>query len=163
MYEYYRCGKIQKTHGIKGELKIMPLTDFDRFEKGKTLYILHNGNYIEVVVATKREFNDSLLVSFKDLADINLVEKYHGDEIYVHKSEHIKLDKGYYYDELIDKKVINQFNEERGIVTDIINYPQSDYLEIKINNVKKLVPFIDEFIKEVNDEFIVVNEIEGLL
>lgn len=162
MYEFYRCGKILKTHGIKGELKILPLTDFNRFEIGKTLFIFHNNEYIEVEVATKRDFNDSLLVSFKDLADINLVEKYHGDEIFVHKSEHKALDDGYYYDELIDKKVINQNNEERGIVNDIINYPQADYLEIKFNNKKHLVPFIDEFIKEVNEEYIIINEIEGL-
>ena len=159
---YFKCGKILKTHGVKGELKIKPLTDFDRFTPDNKLYILHNKEYILVTVDTVRDFGDSLLVTFKDLHDINLVEKYHGDEIFVHKDDRKELDSGYYYNELIDKKVINQNKEDRGIVKTIINYPQADYLEINYNGKKHLVPFIDEFIIEVTDTYIMVNEIEGL-
>ena len=159
---YFKCGKILKTHGVKGELKVKPLTDFDRFTSGNKLYINHQYSYIEVTVDTVRDFGEDLLVTFKDLHDINLVEKYHGDEIFVHKDDREELDEGYYYNELIGKKVINQNKEDRGIVKTIINYPQADYLEINYNNKKHLVPFIDEFIIEVTDDYIMVNEIEGL-
>ena len=40
--KYYKCGQILKTHGIKGDLKIKEETDFNRFSKGNTLYILYN-------------------------------------------------------------------------------------------------------------------------
>ena len=160
--EYFRCGIILKTHGIKGELKIKLITDFNRFEKGNKLFILHNGNYEKVIVETKREFGEYLLVSFKDLQDINLVEKYHGDEIFIHKDDREKLEEGYYYNELIGKKVVNQNKDDRGIVKTILNYPQSDYLEVLFNNKTYLVPFIDEFIIDVLDDEIIINEIEGL-
>ena len=45
---YYKCGKILTTHGIKGDLKILPMTDFLRFFNGNTLYVLHNNEYIMV-------------------------------------------------------------------------------------------------------------------
>ena len=32
--DYFKCGKILKAHGIKGDLKVKPLTDFDRFLTG---------------------------------------------------------------------------------------------------------------------------------
>ena len=36
---YYRCGKIMTTHGIKGELKIKVTSDFNRFFKGRIVYL----------------------------------------------------------------------------------------------------------------------------
>ena len=39
--EYFRCGKILTTHGIKGDLKVLSVSDFDRFQKGKKLKRLY--------------------------------------------------------------------------------------------------------------------------
>ena len=161
--KYYRCGHILKTFGIKGELKVENLSDFDRFEKGKRVYILHNENYIEVTISKKRETNGYLYIAFENMEDINLVEKYHGDYLYISEEDREELDEGeYYYDEIIGKKVINQNGEEKGICKDILDLPSCRYLAIDVNGKEKLVPMIDEFIIEINDDNIIVNEIEGL-
>ena len=161
--KYYRCGQILKTFGIKGELKIANLSDFDRFEKGKKVYILHNEEYILVTISKKRETNGYLYVAFENMEDINLVEKYHGDYIFISEEDREKLEDGkHYYDEIIGKKVVNQNGVLKGICEDILDLPTSRYLSINVNGKEKLVPMIDEFIKEINDECIIVNEIEGL-
>jgi len=160
--KYYRCGKILKTHGIKGDLKIQLITDFDRFEVGKRLYILHNNEYIEVKVAKASNFGNYKLVAFEGLLDINLVLKYHGDEIYVSEEDREDLDDGYYYSDLEGKTLINQNGEERGKVTSIQELPHAIYLVVSYNNKEVMVPFIDEFILDVTDEYIKINEIEGL-
>ncbi len=162
---YYKCGYIMTTHGLKGDLKIKNLSDFDRFKKGNKLYILHNDEYIPVTVYKSVAFKgDTLLVSFKDLLDINLVEKYHSDDIYVSdlEREDDNLDGEYYYSDLVGKKVVNQNKESRGTVLEIKELPQYDYLVVDYNGKNVLVPFIDEFIIEVNDDEIIVEEIEGL-
>ena len=141
--KYYRCGHILKTFGIKGELKVDNLSDFDRFEKGKRVYILHGDDYIEVKISKKRETNGYLYISEEDREDLD--------------------DGSHYYDEIIGKKVINQNGEEKGICNDILDLPTCRYLSIDVNGKEKLVPMIDEFIKEINDDYIIVNEIEGLL
>ena len=43
MAEFMNVGKIVNTHGIRGELKIMPLTDFPevRFAKMRSCICLH--------------------------------------------------------------------------------------------------------------------------
>ncbi|MBQ3253363.1 MAG: 16S rRNA processing protein RimM [Acholeplasmatales bacterium] len=161
--KFYKCGHIMTTHGIKGDLKVKPLTDFDRFYKGSKLYILHNDNYVEVKVKKASIFGNYYLVSFEGLEDINLVEKYHSDDIYVSELDRKnELEENeYYYSDLIGMNVINQNNESRGVVVEIREMPQAEYLVINYNNKKVLVPFINEFIVDVN-EGIIVKEIEGL-
>ena len=160
---FYKCGHIMTTHGIKGDLKVKPLTDFDRFYKGSRLYILHNGSYEEVKVNRGIEFGAYYLVSFENLLDINLVEKYHGDDIYVSEMDrHHELSEGeYYYSDLIGMDVVNQNGDDRGTVKEIRELPQSDYLVVSYNGKNVLIPFTNKFILDVNDK-IVVDEIEGL-
>ena len=46
--DYLNVGQILNTHGLKGELKIRNISDFDRFLPGNTLYILHDNKYVMV-------------------------------------------------------------------------------------------------------------------
>lgn len=163
--KYFKCGKILKTHGIKGDLKVSPMTDFDRFYDGNKLYVLHNNEYIEVIIKNVREFGNCYLLQFKDMEDINLVEKYHSDYICVSEEDREELPEGeYYFNELIGKDVYNEKNELKGKCIDIEELPSANYLVVLTeNNQKKLIPFIvKEFIKEVLDDRIIINEIEGL-
>lgn len=161
--KYFKCGHIMTTHGLKGDLKVKSLSDFDRFFKGSRLFILHNKQYEEVKVHSCKSFGNYYLVAFEDKLDINLVEKYHSDDIYVSELDRQnELDEDeYYYSDLIGMSVVNQNNEARGEVIEIRELPQADYLVVKYNGKKVLIPFIKEFVKDVNEK-IVVNEIEGL-
>lgn len=161
--KYYKCGQILTTHGIKGDLKVKDLSDFNRFYKGSRLYINHKGEYIEVKVCKASEFGNFLLVAFEGLQDISLVEKYHSDYIYVSEIDrNDNLDENeFYYNDLIGKNVISENGEARGIVVEVRELPQAHYLVVEYNDKKVLVPFIDEFILSVGEN-IVVKEIEGL-
>ena len=162
--EYYLCGKILTTHGIKGDLKVKSYSDFDRFYKGARLYILHGEDYVMVKVIKATEFNGNYLVRFEGLEDINLVEKYHGDEIYISELDRNDDldDDEYYYTDLIGKRLVNQNGEDRGVVVDINELPQAKYLVVNYKDKNHLIPFIDEFIGEVG-EVIELKEIEGLI
>ncbi len=161
--QYYRCGKIMTTHGIKGDLKIKVTSDFDRFYKGSKLYILHNNEYISVVVNKVTDFGKYILVNFEGLQDINLVEKYHLDDIFISEEDRDALnDDEYYYSDLVGLDVFNQDNLYRGKVIEVKEMPQCEYLYINLNGNNYYVPFIDEFIISVSDK-IIINEIEGLV
>ena len=75
--EYVKIGKVVNTFGLKGELKIESMTDFveERFRKGQQLYIDSKEGFKEVSVLRKREHKGFLLVTFKDLEDINIYMK----------------------------------------------------------------------------------------
>ena len=162
--KYYRCGKIMTTHGIKGDLKILVYSDFNRFEKGKRLYINHKGEYIEVKVNKVSEFGKYLLVNFENLLDINLVEKYHLDEVFVSEADRNDelTEDEFYYSDLIGKEVYNHNGQLRGVVKEIKELPQCDYLYVSFNGKNYYIPFIEEFILDVTEK-IVIKELEGLI
>ncbi len=160
--EYYKVGIIQTTHGLRGDLKIKSLTDFDRFKKGERLFIKHNNEMIEVKVKLGRVFGTGYLVTFEGFEDINLVEKFHSDELYIHESDRDELDENeFYYSDLIGLKAYNEAGIYKGEVIYVREVPQGHILEIK-NNKVSLIPFRDEFIKSIDEEKIVIKEIEGL-
>ena len=70
----------------------------------------------------------------------------------------------YYVDDLVGLQVLNTNNEILGTVTDVIDIPSGYLLEItdKTNNNSFLVPFVDAFVKSIDDEKIIIEEIEGL-
>ena len=155
-------GEIVKTHGIKGELRVKISTDdLSRFDKGTILYI---GDEKEpVVVTSSRMHQGMMLITVNSMFDINLVLKYVNKIIYCDVDA---LDNGddIYYDDLIDCKVLVD-GKEVGIVNDIIEVPQGLLLEINVKGKMKLVPYVDEFISDVDidNKVIVVTPIEGLL
>lgn len=157
-------GKILNTHGLKGELKVRNLSDFDRFYKGSKLYIEYKKDYISVEVLSVKDYDNSILVTFKDLLDINLVEKYKGSYLWIDKSNLEALDEGeYYYHELVGLDIYNEEGALRGRVKEIREIPQGEMLVVEINGKNKFIPFRKEFVKRVTKDKIVIHEIEGLL
>lgn len=161
---YYRIGKILNTHGLKGDLKVQVITDFDRFEKGSTVYLLYKDEYKTLKVLKKSEYGPHILVRFENHEDINLVEKWKGSELFITEAEQEVLPEGeYYYHQLIGLEVINENGDHRGVVTQIREVPQGNLLVVtKPDGKNALIPFRDEFIKKVSQFRIIVKEIEGL-
>ena len=99
-----------------------------------------------------------------EIKDINQVLQYVGKDIYAPSNDNPKLEEDeYYLDDLIGLKVYNQYNEYLGIVNDFLDLPQGEVMEILTDKNKKiLIPFVDDFIIEITDEAIIIEEIEGL-
>lgn len=166
--KYLEVGKIVSTHGIRGEVKVSITTSFpeERFEKGNTLYILKDNKYLPIVIDTFRVHKNMGLVSFNKLTNINNVLEYVGCTIYVDKETLEELDEDdFYFDDLIGLNAKTVSGEEIGIVEDILEVPQGAILVIKKDKKESLVPFVSEFIEDVDldNEEIVINPIEGLL
>lgn len=163
MMKYLEVGKIVTTHGIRGEVKIQVITDnLSRFEKGSILYIGEEKE--QIIVDNYRVQKNMVLLSFNGITNINDVLKYINKMIYVDIDE-VRDEDEIYYDDLIDCIV---FVEEQviGVVSDVIEVPQGEILQIKKQNGKNvLVPFVDEFIVEVDikNKKIIIDPIEGLI
>ncbi len=165
--EYVLIGKIVNTFGIKGELKVDSYTDFaqERFKKDSTVYI--GEEHLPVKVLRYREHKGFLLVAFKDLEDINLVERFKNRMLYKAKADIKPLKKGeYYFSDLIDLDVYVE-GELIGKVLRVEEGLANNNLRILKDSDRKeyLVPFIPVFIENVNLEAkrIDVIRMEGLL
>lgn len=162
-------GKIINTHGIKGELKIISSSDFEeeRFAVGNSVNIQFGKELIPMEVASFRRHKGCLLVAFKDLMNINFVEKYKGCVISVDSDELQELDEDeVYFYQLVDCKVIDEENNELGSVVEIIETAAHDILRIRNDEGKEvLIPYVDAFIVDVDvdEKVIIVHLIEGFV
>ncbi len=158
----YEIGKIVNTHGIKGEVKVKSNSDFDRFKENKKVYTILKDQKIELKITSVREASDHLIIGFDQFDNINQVLHLKGAVLFTDEKPKLKKDE-YHYQDLIDKWVYNQQGVCVGKVTDLLEVPQGHLLEILKEDKKSLVPFVSAFIKSVDDEKIIIEEIEGLL
>ena len=168
MDNYFRVGVIANTHGIKGEVKVFPTTDdANRFKKLKQVYVDLGREKVELEVAGCRFFKNLVIVKFKGIDDINDIEKYKGKDLLVSWENAVPLDEGeYYIADLIDLKVINEDNEEIGVLYDVMQTGANDVYVINMTNGKELLlPAIDDCVLDINLEegYIKIHILDGLL
>ena len=170
--EYLSLGRIIKTKGLKGVVKIISCTEFgaQRYKKGNVVY-LENPQTHEMVKMTVAYYNQEKgfdYVSFEGFEDINLIEPYLQYYVNVIKEDLPPLPKDtYYHDDLVGCVCINQEEGEFGVVNEVLNILGRKSLKIKLNKNGKFiqVPFVNNFIKnvDINNKKIEVSLIKGMI
>lgn len=161
-----KIGVLVNTHGLKGEVKIKPMTDFPdiRFQKGNTINIQYQDTLLPVTIEHVREQKDLLLVTFQDYDNINQVEPWKGsvlsiDETKLHALEE---DEAYYF-ELQDCEVYDEADHLIGIVSEVIETGANAILRVK-GEREYLIPYVKAFVTDfdVDSKKIKVKMVEGL-
>ncbi|MEC0229338.1 ribosome maturation factor RimM [Paenibacillus alba] len=162
-------GKVVNSHGIRGELKIVPETDFpERFDKGNSLIIVDSQNkQTPVTVLSSRLHKNVFIVQFEGFTDINEVEKFKGSLLQIEGKQQQPLEEGeYYYHEIIGCKVITEEGQELGLVSEVLTPGANDVWVVALPKGKQLLlPVIDDVILDVNvaSKTIQIHLMEGLL
>lgn len=165
--KYIETGKIVATHGIKGDVKIYPWTDYPEFlEDFTNFYILQNSKYHKLKAINVRTQNGMNIVSFDGYDTIEKSRTLLESVVYLDRDE-IELEEGYYFvADLIGCKVINDdTDEEIGVIKDVRNLGASDIYYIKGKDGKEyLFPAVDEFkvSTDIDNKIIRVKVIEGM-
>ena len=156
-------GEITGTFGIRGELKVYSESDFVEYRFRKGAKVTFSNNEVHTITSS-RFHKGNVLITIDNLDNINLVIPSVGMKIYAENEDIPPLNENeYYVEQLIDLAVYNTSGENLGIVTDVIEIPSGYILEIIDENKKRfLVPFVDAFVKEITNEKIVIEEIEGI-
>src|SRR5690625_2962352 len=109
MTEYLDIGKIVNTHGLKGEVKVVRITDFDeRFKPGNQvfLFLANRSDPLELTIENHRQHKQFDMLRFKGLESINDVESFKQGMLKISKTDQHTLEKGsYYYHEIIGCEV----------------------------------------------------------
>ena len=155
--ELIYIGEIIGTFGIKGESDFI---DY-RFRKGALVKIVSKKEKLEVEITSMRIHKNNVLITINNWNDINLVEKYVGSKVYADAADEPPLlEEEYEADALIGLEVLDENNNNIGVVKDFIEVPQGYIMEIDDGKQGILIPFVDEFIIDVNDKIIVVKVLE---
>jgi 16S rRNA processing protein RimM len=152
----YLIGKITTTHGIRGEVKVMNLSDYDRFKTNDIVYI----NNISMVVERSRSHKGHYIVKLKTVDTMNdaLLLK----DLDVFSSERVN-DDSYHYEDIVGLDVKLTDGSVIGKVIAIREVPQGSILEVQTDKKIVLIPFVDAFVKSIDDDHMMIEPIEGLL
>ncbi|MFD1440163.1 ribosome maturation factor RimM [Lacticaseibacillus hegangensis] len=153
MAELYTVGKIVNTHGIKGELKVMPVTDFpeQRFAPGSQL-VIEGKTPLTVTVAGARKQKAMYLLKLKEFDDINDVERFKGLALGVADADVQDLSEGeYYYHDIIGLTVIDQTGASLGQVSEILSPGANDVWVIpRPGKPDVLLPFLKSVVLRID-------------
>lgn len=156
MEELFQVGSITQTHGIRGEVKVFPLTDdISRFKNMKNL-LLDGGKegYISLEVENVRPQKNLVILKFKGIDNINDIEKYKGHGLFVTKENRVKLKKDeYFIADLIGCEVYTDENpdDKFGTISDVMETGANDVYEIELEaGGTVLLPAIKECILGVD-------------
>ena len=170
--KFLTLGYITSTRGLKGVLRVKSTTYYakERYKKGNVLYLYNekDNTRIKVIAETYSTDNKFDYVSFKDLNDINLVEKYIGYSIEVNRDEIPPLKKGnYYHSDLIGLTCVDEEGNTIGSIIKVEDFTAQTSFRIKLNSSEKtiLVPFVSFYVKNIDLETktVIIHVIPGLI
>lgn len=168
MLQYLKVGQIINTHGIKGELKIYPLTDdISRFNKLKHVFLNSKWDFKKYEIEEVKYFKNLVILKFKGIDDMNEALNFIKEYIYVDRESAVKLPKNtYFIADLIGLDVYTVDNERLGVISSVFSTGSNDVYEIKNENEKSiLIPAIKDVIIDVDIENkkIIIKLLEGLI
>lgn len=167
--EKVTIGYISSAHGIKGEVRIVPLTDYtERFQGMTSLNLCADGlpvRTLRVRRIRKHEGKGELIVE-SDLKSRDEADRLVGMSVTVSPEERFPLPEGHFWvDDLIGLRVEDREGNVLGKVSDFISFAGSETYEVKDENGgMHYIPAVEKFIGEIDlsSGKIVVDLIEGL-
>ncbi len=164
--EFVIIGRVVNTQGIKGEIKIEPLTnDLNRFSDLADVYL--GDNKEKLTYEKSRLHKNHIIMKLKEYNNINDVLRFKEEYIYIHEDDKVELGEDeFFISDLIGSVVYTMDNEKIGIVKDIYEGIASDaYIIESVDGKEFMIPAVKAFIKEVNinNKTIFVDPIDGLI
>lgn len=167
MQKFLQVGTIIKTHGIRGEVKVYPLTDdVNRFKQLKEVILEPEKDNVILEIEGVKFFKNLVILKFKDYDNINDVEIHVKKGIYVTRENAVECEEDeYFVADLIGLNVITDENEEFGKVKDVIHTGANDVYVIEHMDKEVLLPAIKQCIKDISikDNKMIVHLMKGLL
>lgn len=155
MKEFLIIGKIVGVHGIRGEVKILPLTDDARrfFDLKKASLLSEKEKKLrDVQFNSARLQNNMVVCAISDLTDRDEARKLSGCFLAVERSKAASLSDGrYFITDLEGITVIDHQKGQLGVISEIIQSTGSDIIVVsRENKADLLIPFLKTVVQDVD-------------
>ena len=168
MENILQIGAITTSHGVKGEVKVFPMTDdVNRFKKLKTVILQYKNENMELNVESVKFFKNMVILKFKEYSDINDILRFKGCGLFVTRENAVKLKKDeYFIADLIGMDIFDETDKKIGVLKDVIATGANDVYEIDLDDGRPLLlPAIKECVLkvDVDEKIMKIHILEGLL
>ena len=160
--QFLETGEIVNTHGVRGEVKIMPWADSPEFLcQFDTLYL--EGKPIKVL--SSRVHKTMVLCALEGIDTVEKAMKLKGQVVSISRDQ-VQLPEGrHFLVDLMGLTVIDAASgDELGTVAEILTPPAHNVYVVRGKGKEYMIPAVPAFIVETNEDegFIKVNLIEGM-
>ena len=153
--KYISIGKITGVHGLHGNLKVYSYSgSLDAYEAGSPM-LLRNAAGVEksYIVSTVKPYKKGVLLTLKDVADIDAAEKLVGSELLVSKALLPELEGDeFYWFEIIGMQVFSESGEFLGTVKSIFPTGSNDVYVVKKKGTEIMIPALESVILSIDPD-----------
>jgi 16S rRNA processing protein RimM len=152
---YLAIGKIVGPHGIRGEVKVEPMTDFpERFQAGATVFLGLQTGVTDVTpaeIATARPHQGRWLVQFANVKDRNTAETMRDQYVLIPEESAMPLgEHENYAHDLIGLDVVTIDDIALGKLVEILFTPANDVYIVRGDIGETLIPATREVVVSVD-------------
>ena len=162
MNQFLEAGQIANTHGIQGEVKIVPWCDSPQFLcQFDTLYL----DGAPVKVLSKRIHKGNVLAMLEGVNDVESAMRLKGKVVKIDRTGVVLPEGRHFIADLIGLEVRDaDSGAVLGTVADVLTPPAHEVYVVKGGAHDYMIPAVDEFLVESNVEggYIRVRLIEGM-
>lgn len=161
MKKYLQVGKIINTHGLKGELKVIPLTDdASRFNDLTSVYIVASDTIesdvvigsIKMEITNVKYQKEKVIIKFKGIDLIEEAEKLKQAFLVIPREAAVKLPEDHYFIcDLIGCEVSDEGLGYLGNITEVFQTGSNDVYVVKNSLGKEiLIPVIKSVVTMID-------------
>lgn len=157
---FIEAGEIVNTHGVRGEVKILPWTDSAEFLAAfRTLYI--DGRPVKV--RSSRVHKQTVLASLEGVEGVNAAMRLKGRRVFIDRADAKLPEGGYFIQDIIGAEVVTEDGESIGKLAEVMDAPASMIYVVR-GERERLIPAVPEFILKTDADtgIITVRLIEGM-
>ena len=154
MEDLLKVGVITTTHGVRGEVKVYPTTDPERFPELDYVLLDTGREKRKLEIEKVRFFKNLVILKFKGIDNINDIEMYKQRELWIPREEGQDLEEDeYYIADLIGMEVVLEDGSSFGTLTDVMETGANDVYVVENGEGQEiLLPAIRECILDVDVE-----------
>jgi 16S rRNA processing protein RimM len=169
---FVAIGQIIKPHGVHGEFKVLPLTDFieERFSNLKDFFIFNENDGAVKCSVVSVKFTPRYVIVGAEGFTIERAEALRGEYIYIEKKDIMDAgEDNFYAFDLVGLAVIENGTGRRlGEIINVYSGSGNDMIEIATAGdagATALVPFVKQFVKKIDIKggAVYIDVLEGLL
>lgn len=166
--EFVLLGKVNKAHGIRGEIKVYPYSGQPQSFAADYQRILLAPENRSVPVAytieKTRVQGKQVLLKLENCSDRTTAELLVGQRVYVRAEDLPELaEDEFYLQELQDKEILDTTGKRLGRSSHILDTGAQDILVVRKDGKEYLIPVVRDFIVTIEEERVVVDLPSGLL
>ena len=158
--KFLEAGEIVSTHGVRGEVKILPWTDSaDFLRRFKTLYISGKAYAVKSSFVHK----GCVIAALEGVGDVNAAMTLKGKTVCFARAD-APLPRGHFFlADILGARVVGEDGAEIGQLVDIIQNPTQNVYVVR-GEKEHLIPAVPEFVLNTDTEngVVTVRLIEGM-